>query len=222
MAYDETEQVPITEPYTPNKTIFHSDKIPDGSRYDGYDNFYWYYKVLRNLNKGTHQRSETNPYELWTDREWLRHTDNLGMFDAVSCQLDLTDGQKRWGRKRFGQLDLKKYSSPYDKGTGSVLAAFCVCAYICWRNGRKTHPNNSEMDERFTKFMDESKVSDKKFRKWYGRVENDIRSGNRQTNETGVYKLTSTIKGSGVFIKTHEQPRQQSEQSSRVRWPITG
>jgi hypothetical protein len=59
---------------------------------------------------------------------------------------------------------------------GSVLAAVCVCAYVCWQCGCRTHPNQSDFDERFDRFLQEMEFDRQQFRKWYGRIENDLRA----------------------------------------------
>ena len=187
MEFDEKKPEPIVTPDTPNKTKFHPEEAPWGDRLDGSENYYWYYTVLRNLNRGTHTRAGNNLREMHADREPLRFSDNLGIYDSIACQLDLPSSLKRWGKKLFkrssyqenGTKNFKEFSSPYDGGMGIALTAFCACSYVCWQSGWQTHPNQPDRNPNFKRIQSELGFEDKKLRTWYGRFENKVRTPHR-------------------------------------------
>lgn len=177
MEFDETKPEPIVTPDTPNRTKLNPEDAPPIPRADKSEMLPHHYRVLNLVNRGTHHRAGNNLYELWTDQKQMRRADNLALFDAVSCQLDVPEHQRRWARKLFDRLDLRHYSQPNDRGKGSVMAAVCTCAYVCWRNGCKTHPNHADLDERFDRFLNQMGLDRRQFRRWYGRFEEELRTG---------------------------------------------
>lgn len=176
MKFDESEPEPIVTPDTPNATKFNPEEASKGKRLDGSESFDNHYSVLRLLNRGTHTRAGNWLYGTSYDREQSRYLKNLAVYDSIACQLDLPRGQKRWGKKLFKRLDYKRFSEPNDGGMGVALAAFCACSYVCWQSGWQTHPSHSHRNPHFKRIQGELGASDKKFRTWYGRFENTIRT----------------------------------------------
>lgn len=176
MEFDETMPEPIVTPDTPNETKFNPEEAPDGLRLDGSESFCDHYSLLRLLNRGTHTRAGNCVKKDFYDRKQSRYLENLGVFDSVACQLDLPDNYKRWGKKQFKKLHYKNFSSPYDGGMGIAWAAFCACSYVCWQGGWRTHPNQPDRNPHFKTIQEDLGITDGKFRTWYGRFENQIRT----------------------------------------------
>jgi hypothetical protein len=176
MAFDESKPEPFGEPNTKNSTKFHPEEAPDGDRATGFISYEDYYSKLRKINRGTHRHLESRPERVVMCKEDGRRDDNLNLFDAVSDSLDIIGGRRRWAKKLFGTFNYKRYSQPSDSGGTVALLAVCTCAYVCWKDGLNTHPNHSERDPRFTHMLQEFGIDNDEFTKWYGKMENEIRS----------------------------------------------
>ncbi|WP_424004176.1 hypothetical protein ACOZ4I_06485 [Haloarcula salina] len=182
MEFDENEPEPIVTPETPNSTKINFQEADNTYRMDGSERQKYHYKVLRNLNRGTHTRHGNYLYGMNTDREYLRFADNLAIYDSVAGQLDLSRAKKRYGKKLFkrvsyqdnGQKNFKEFSAPNDRGMGIALTAYCACSYVCWKSGWQTHPNQSDRYPQFIEVQERLGFSDKKLRKWYGRFEHKV------------------------------------------------
>ena len=176
MAYDETKrEVPYGEPDRNNATEISVEEA-EGTRLPGYVTFRDHYDLLNKINRGTHIRSYANQFETYTDRPQLRQKDNLELFDAVSDSIDMITWRRRRAKSLFGKFDYKRYSQPNDKGNTVALLAICTCAYVCWQDGLKTHPNQQDRDERFSMILEDLNVSDTEFNKWYGKMASELRS----------------------------------------------
>jgi hypothetical protein len=175
MQFDETKPEPIVTPDTPNRTQLYFQDAKAEKRLDGSESEKQFYRRLNKINMGTHIRSHTNQFEMWTDEWLMRRADNFAVFDAVSSALDLPKSLKRWGRNLFGQLDLRAYRRQNEKGMAPVLAAFAVSAYVCFRKGWKTHPNHPTKHREFAELKEHLGITDQEFARHFGRAENQFR-----------------------------------------------
>ena len=133
MEFDEsTSDEPLVSPDTTNATKFHSDEATPEQ--------HAYWKRLAGYNSGVY-----NGY--WTKQDEVRRLDNLAVYDALSCQLELTPRQKREGRDLFDKLNLKEI------GYSAETVAFCTCLVAAERDGRNysTRANPENTDELFGK-----------------------------------------------------------------------
>lgn len=139
MPYDESQPEPSTAPDTPNHTKFYgNDDSADyhgKTRLDGTETFNEYYRRLANLNTGIWTGT-------WADKEALRRSDNLAVFDAIAGQLELTPHQKNVARAAYDDLNLRELSSP--DGIDATLVAVMVCAVACRADGRMYHPSRGD------------------------------------------------------------------------------
>lgn len=139
MQYDENNEEPIISPDTDNATHFHPEEAPNEHRAK--------FRRFHGYNSGVYNGH-------WQDNNKLRRLDNLAVFDAISSQLELTNYQKRRGRRLFNSLKLKEI------GSGVSLVAFCVSAFVCRDDGRVYHPfrkeeNNDELFIGFVEYLGE-------------------------------------------------------------------
>lgn len=175
MQFDESKPEPIVTPDTPNRTKFNPDEAPNVPRLDGFQTVRQQYRLMFRINRGTHIRSHHNPYETWTDEQLMRRMDNLAVFDAISSQMDMPRWLKRWARKLFARLDLRRYRRYRESGMGAVLGAIAVCAYACYLMGWPTHPNHRDRHPELVRLMDELGITEQEFSKLYGRAEQELR-----------------------------------------------
>lgn len=153
--YDENEEEPIVSPDTENATHFHAVEAPPDKRKK--------YKRFHGYNTGLYNGE-------WANKTELRRLDNLGVYDAISSQLELTNYQKRRGRRLFDSLNLKLL------GYKASIVAFCVCAYVCREDGRMYHPKRSERnnDILFLQFAEQLKVSEGRVEACYNRIASEL------------------------------------------------
>lgn len=137
MPYDESQPEPSTAPDTDNHTKFHPDdaEYDTKKRLDGTATFEQHYARLASHNAGVYNGK-------WADKTKLRKQDNLAVFDAIACQLELTKYQKKTGREEFSRLNLRELSTP--NGIDATLVAVMVAAVVARRDGRMYHPQSSK------------------------------------------------------------------------------
>lgn len=123
MEFDESKPEPIVTPDTDNATKFHPDEAPPNLRQQ--------FARFERYNSGIYNGD-------WADKAKLRRIDNLALYDAVSSQLELTDYQKREGRRTFDRINLNRL------GYHADLVAFCVCMWVVRRDGRMYHPKRAD------------------------------------------------------------------------------
>ncbi len=153
--YDESEEEPIVTPDTVNATHFHAAEAPPGERKK--------YARLHGYNTGVYNGE-------WANKTELRRLDNLALFDAISSQLDLTNYQKRRGRGLFDSFNLNHF------GHRAELVAFCICAYVCRKDGRIYHPKRAERnnDDLFREFANRLLESNRTIEACYNRVSQEL------------------------------------------------
>jgi hypothetical protein len=136
MEFDESSEEPLVSADTSNRTKFHPDESDPEQ--------YAYWKRLAGYNSGVY-----NGY--WTKQDEVRRLDNLAVYDAISCQLELTPRQKREGRALFDRLNVKEI------GYSVETIAFCACLVAAERDGRtySTRAKPENTDELFGKFADD-------------------------------------------------------------------
>lgn len=152
--------------------------MPFAWRYDGKDNHRDLCALLLNYHKGTHTRDPTDRHDTWADREWARQQPNILLFDNVASRVILSDGQKKWAKQLFNQLDYRRYEVRGSEGRGMVAVALVACAYVGWKSGLECHPNSSEMNRWFREALEIYDISDEKFAKYFGRFQSDIERRN--------------------------------------------
>lgn len=135
MPYDENQIEPSTEADTENATKFYGSESLPGNRLDNTESLSEHYTRLANINSGIWTGT-------WADKEALRRSDNLAIFDAIAGQLELTPFQARVARTQFDDLNLRELSSP--NGIDTPLVAIMTCAIVCRQDGRIYHPNRSD------------------------------------------------------------------------------
>jgi hypothetical protein len=164
---EENQPEPSIEADTENATKFHGYDASPGSRLDDTESLSEYYRRLANINAGIWTGE-------WADKEALRRSDNLAIFDAISGQLELTPYQKRIARTQFDELNLRELSSP--SGIDTPLVAIIVSAIVCRQDGRIYHPNRSDNsnDELFTNLLTEFDYRDSVVRSCYDKVLNRV------------------------------------------------
>ena len=162
----------------PYRTTFKPTQAARFQRLDGNDYLQFFFGLLRRVNKGTHHRDPKSRFETWTDREWLRQSDNLHLFDNVASRIMLQEGQKKRAKKLYNQLDYRRYERYADGGHGMVVVALAACAYIGWKDGLPCHPNSSGFEVRFGEALDAYGISQKRLQSTFGRFKHDIE--NRQ------------------------------------------
>lgn len=160
-----------------NATYFDPKEAPPRPRKDFSEMRQWHYKVLELLNRGTHERKNDKNYLFYlnSDKSKIYLNDNIAIYDSIASRLDIHQVDKERGRNMFARLDFSRFSAPKDEGGGVALVAFCVCSFVRWQGGGKTHPNHPERENRFKQLQDEMEWSDKRFRTWYGRLESELR-----------------------------------------------
>lgn len=167
-----------SEPNTNNETFFKPEDVEEGTRLDGSESFRDYWANLELINRGPYFRYN-NLKKVWNDRTHLYLNDNLGIFDGVASQLEMRPAEKEWGRRIFSGFKFKEHSVPGDRGMGIALSAFCVCSYIRWKNGGRTHPNHHNRDIDFKDVQSGLGFTDSQVTKRYGKVEYKIRRRGR-------------------------------------------
>ncbi len=153
--FDENEEEPIISPDTENATHFHAVEAPPEQR-KKYSRFHGYNTGLYNGE--------------WANKAELRRVDNLGLYDAISSQLEMTNYQKQVGRGLFDSLNLKLL------GYRASLVAFCVCAYVCRQDGRIYHPKRSDRnnDTEFLRLAEQLDVKETKIEACLNRVSKEL------------------------------------------------
>jgi len=149
MMYDEEQSEPLTEPDTDNATKFHPDDADHDTedRIDGTATFEQHYTRLASHNSGIYNGK-------WADKTKLRHQDNLSVFDAIASQVELSPYQKETGRREYGDLNLRKLSTP--GGIDGTLVAIMTAAVVSRRDGRGYHPgfHDEANDDLFLALLD--------------------------------------------------------------------
>lgn len=135
MPFDELSEEPLVSPDTKNATKFHPDEAPDDQE------AYW--KRLAGYNSGVYNG-------FWEDKTEIRRLDNLGVFDSISSQLELTPHQKRMGRMHFDELNIRAF------GYSVELIVFAVCVIVAAEDGRNYSPkaNPENTDSEFVRIAD--------------------------------------------------------------------
>jgi hypothetical protein len=135
MPFDELSEEPLVSPDTKNATKFHPDEAPAGQEE--------YWKRLAGYNSGVYNG-------FWEDATEIRRLDNLGVFDSISSQLELTTHQKRMGRMHFDELNIREI------GYSVELISFAVCAVVAAEDGRRYSPraNPENTDSEFVRIAD--------------------------------------------------------------------
>jgi hypothetical protein len=153
--YDEEKEEPITTPDTENATHFHYEEAPDHKQ-DKFRKFHLYNTGLCNGK--------------WTNQQLRRKMDNLARFDAISSQLELTEYQKRRGRKLFKNINLSKF------GVDADIISFCLMAIVARSDNRIYHPqrNESRNDPLFQEFAEELHCSNERILSCYNKVEREV------------------------------------------------
>ena len=164
--FDESQPEPATAPDTNNHTNFYgsdTSATAGSRRLDGTESLDDYYSRLANLNRGIWTGE-------WADKTQLRNADNLAVFDAISSQLELTDWQKQIGREAFGELNIRKLSSP--NGIDTPLVAIMTAAMACQPDGRIYHPNRGAdtNDGLFVSLLADLGYRDRVVRSCYAKV----------------------------------------------------
>lgn len=80
------------------------------------------------------------------NKEVNRNQDNLAIFDALAGQVELTNYQKKKGRRTLSRLDLPKLGRSVD------LVAFSLCALVAnddVHDGHRYWPTEKDTDEPF-------------------------------------------------------------------------
>jgi len=153
--FDEEKPEPITSPDTDNATHFYYGDAPE----DQQD----HYRKLSLYNSGLCNGK-------WADQELRRKLDNLGLYDAISSELELTRYQKERGRYILENITVK------DFGVEARAVIFCICAIVARDDGRVYHPSRGDdrNDDLFVGFTDDLSVSDAALRSCYNRVSEKI------------------------------------------------
>jgi hypothetical protein len=166
--WDESKPEPLTSPDSDNASEFygfdHLASFETERRLDGSETFEDHYARLSEYNRGF-RTGRTR-----MDTATLRRQDNLALFDALSCQLELTPHQKRRGRLLFDTLPLSAWSSP--GGIDAALVALMVAAVVAREDGRIYHPNrlDENNDAEFVRLIRELGYSKKAVRSAYAKV----------------------------------------------------
>lgn len=89
----------------------------------------------------------------WKDRKKETQKNASAIVDAITCQLELTDYQKRETHRRFNALP-----DSYNEAYSTAMLALCVAGHVARKDGRDYHPNNLNRDDddrNFTQLVDE-------------------------------------------------------------------
>jgi len=155
MPFDELSEEPLVSPDTKNATKFHPSEAPAEQE------AYW--KRLAGYNSGVY-----NGY--WEDSTEIRRLDNLGVFDAISSQLELTPYQKRTGRMHFDELNIRAF------GYSVELIVFAVCVIVTAEDGRRYSPRAApeNTDAEFARIADSLDLRPKLIERAIGAVRGEI------------------------------------------------
>lgn len=113
---DESSPPITTSGDTENSTHFHPDEGRESSLDPHRELPKWQRLSLLNEGMWNGPREENT--------EALRNQDNLHIYDAIACQLELTDYQKERGRSVYEELPLHKLGRPVEQ------YGFAVCILV--------------------------------------------------------------------------------------------
>lgn len=83
---------------------------------------------------------------------------------AVGTQIGLTNYQF----KRLHGYGIQKATRV--RGLRREVVVICLCGIVCYEDGRRTHPNHQPRDQTFETVRDSIGVSDKQYRRWFGKL----------------------------------------------------
>jgi hypothetical protein len=184
MPFDENKREPITASDTPNATKFDPDEVSEPTSKIGRDALLLNrncrtrqkeFKIFKWINKDRGDRRKRSNNTLLH-----RSMDRKHRFDAIAGQLDLTDHQKRVGRRLRDSQCLRRM------GCEDQYTAFCLCVFIC-RYGKYAtrtpeesrriyHPTRSpeNNDARFVKLAERLCLDEQTIAKVMGRMANRL------------------------------------------------
>lgn len=130
---------------------------PPRQRYPPFPN----YKRLNLYNDGTwvgkfEDNTLANEKEKWHARQ------------AVATQIGLTDLQLQ----RVHGYGIRKAARI--RGLRSEVVYLCLCGIVCYEDGARTHPNHNPRDPWFETVRESIGVSEKEYRRWYGKLYNRL------------------------------------------------
>lgn len=157
----------------PNATLFHPKDSASGYRYgERKESYRSLYERLWLYHTGLYNGK-------WRDESKMNCLDRLYLFEAIADELELTPYQKSEARRLIETpgkpVDFRRFNKPNSGMLPSLTGILAICAYICFKDGRRCHPNHKEKDELFEHMMNRLDIPDKFFRKVYGRLEQDLR-----------------------------------------------
>jgi len=158
-------------PCTPNRTFiqvkFRKDEkhnIPPRSLYhkDHRDKIYPNYRRMNLNNSGF--------WDAYGDeRKSLLHSmDDWYRCHALCCNLDLTEYQKK--QVQF----IRSMKLITSKGVSVDKVSYAICAFVCWQDGRRTHPSHKDKDELFEIVRDSLGISSGLEARIFGKVQHHI------------------------------------------------